>query len=96
MPIPLAVGSPTLVVRRDAFERASLTRQAIDQALTLTDDEFRVELGLIAIGPVYDNEALAALIRAFEDAGLEYFDDFFEMSGNWPDWLTLHAMFRNE
>ena len=20
-----------------------------------------------------------------------YFDDFFELSGNWPDWLALYA-----
>ena len=27
-----------------------------------------------------------------EDKGLAYYDDFFELSGNWPDWVTLHAM----
>ena len=94
MPIPLTAGSPTIVVRRDAFERASLSRETIDRALTLTDDEFRVELGLVAIGPIYDDEGLGALVRAFEDAGLQYYDDFFEMSGNWPDWLALHVMSR--
>jgi hypothetical protein len=26
-----------------------------------------------------------------EQAGLTYFDDFFELSGNWPDWLQLFA-----
>ena len=26
-----------------------------------------------------------------ESSGLVYFDDFFELSGNWPDWLTLYA-----
>lgn len=94
MPIPLAGRASTLVVRRAAFESASLSRQAIDRALVLTADEFRVELDLIAIGPIHDTDGLGALIRAFEDAGLQYFDDFFEMSGNWPDWLSLHAMAR--
>jgi hypothetical protein len=23
-----------------------------------------------------------------------YFDDFFELSGNWPTWLRLHASTR--
>ena len=92
MPISLTAGAPTIVVRRSAFERAHLTRAAIDQALTLTDEEFRVELDLIAIGPIYDDEGLVALVRAFEDAGLVYFDDFFEMSGNWPEWLSLLSM----
>lgn len=94
MPISLATGAPTIVVRRSAFERASLTRAAIDHALTLTDQEFRVERDLIAIGPIYDDEGLTALVRAFEGAGLEYYDDFFEMSGNWPEWLSLLSMSR--
>ncbi|MDA1081947.1 MAG: hypothetical protein O2973_09775 [Gemmatimonadetes bacterium] len=94
MPIQLVSGAPTLVVRRSAFERAALTREAIDRALLLTDEEFRVERGLIAIGPIYEDDGLVALVRAFEDAGLTYFDDFFEMSGNWPEWLSLLSMAR--
>lgn len=94
MPIPLSAGLPTMLVRRAAFERASLTRSAIDKALILTDEEFRVELDLIAIGPIQDDAGLTGLIAAFEDAGLRYYDDFFEMSGNWPSWLMLHAMSR--
>jgi len=31
------------------------------------------------------------LIEDLEANGLVYFDDFFEMSGNWPAWLTLYA-----
>lgn len=94
MPIRISDGAPTVVIRRPAFERAGFTRTAIDQALTLTDEEFRVEQDLIVIGPIYDDQGLTMLLRAFEDAGLAYFDDFFELSGNWPRWLTLHAMSR--
>ncbi len=94
MPITLAAGAPTIVVRRSAFERANLTRESIDRALVLTEDEFRVEQDLIAIGPIYDDAGLTALIQAFESAGLAYFDDFFEMSGNWPEWLSLLSMSR--
>ena len=36
----------------------------IDEALTLTDEEFRVEHGLVAIGPIYNDEGLASLIEA--------------------------------
>mgnify|MGYP001281066350 CR=1 FL=1 len=91
MPLPLVEGATTLVARKEAFERTGITRAQIDAALTLTDEEFRVEGGLIAIGPIYDDNGLAALIEAFERSGLVYFDDFFEMSGNWPEWLLLHA-----
>lgn len=92
MPLPLPADAPTLLFRKDAFERAELSRAAFDQWLNLTPEEFRVEGTLIAIGPIYDAEALQALISALEDKGLVYFDDFFEMSGNWPEWMTLLAM----
>lgn len=94
MPIPLSADATTLLIRKEAFERAELTRAALDQWLSLTPEEFRVEGSLIAVGPIYDADALQALIPALEDKGLEYFDDFFELPGNWPDWLSLHAMAR--
>ena len=34
---------------------------------------------------------LPNLIEDLEENGLIYFDDFFELSGNWPNWLTLYA-----
>ncbi|MDH5233866.1 MAG: hypothetical protein OEW77_02835 [Gemmatimonadota bacterium] len=92
MPLKLTTAAPTLLVKREAFERAGLTRAGIDQWLNLTPDEFRVEGGLIAIGPVYDEDGLQALVGAFEEKGLVYFDEFFEMSGNWPEWLALWAL----
>lgn len=92
MPLPLPADAPTLLFRKEAFERAELNRAAFDQWLNLTPEEFRVEGSLIAVGPIYDADALQALISALEDKGLVYFDDFFEMSGNWPDWITLLAM----
>lgn len=92
MPLSLPADAPTLLIRKEAFERAELTRAALDQWLNLTPEEFRVEGALIAIGPVYDAEALQALVNALEDRGLAYFEDFFELPGNWPGWLSLHAM----
>jgi len=92
MPLPLAGNAPTLLIRKAAFEQAQLTRAMIDEWLRLTPDEFRVEGAVIAIGPIYDDEGLQALVVALEDKGLVYFDDFFEMSGNWPDWVSVLAM----
>lgn len=91
MPIDVAAGRPTLLIRRDAFERAGLLRQAIDERLNLTADEFQVEGDLVVVGPVHDDEALGALLVDMETAGLVYFEDFFDLSGNWPDWLRLLA-----
>ena len=85
--------APTLFMRRAAYEKSGLSRQQLDERLGLTADEFRVEGNLIAIGPIYgtDGDALGSLISELEELGLVYFDDFFELTGNWPDWLKLHA-----
>ncbi|HEY2850692.1 MAG TPA: hypothetical protein VGI97_12495 [Gemmatimonadaceae bacterium] len=94
MPLPLSSGAPTLLVKKAAYERSGLTRAQIDAALTLTDDEFRVEQGLVAIGPIFDDDGFAALVEALERAGLIYFEDFFEMSGNWPEWISVFTLAR--
>ena len=94
MPIPLSADHSTLLIKKSAFERAGLVRSAIDERLGLTADEFVVEGGLIAIGPIHDEDALGALIQDLEQAGLEWFEDVFEMSGNWPEWLRLFALAR--
>lgn len=80
------------MVRRAAFEKAGLARAEIDAFLDLTDEEFRVEGDIVAIGPVFDAEALTQLIAELENRGLVYFEDFFELSGNWPPWLSIFAM----
>jgi hypothetical protein len=92
MPLPIAAGAPTLLLRREAFERAGLARTAFDRRLNLTDDEFRVEGALVVVGPLHGERALTDLIEELEGAGLVYFDDFFELSGNWPEWLHLVAV----
>jgi hypothetical protein len=80
-----------LFITRAAYERAGLVRAAVDERLGLTPDEFRVEGDVIAIGPVFDAEAFAALLDDLERLGLTYFDDYFELSGNWPAWLSVFA-----
>jgi hypothetical protein len=82
-------GVPTLFFRRQAYERAGLTRAELDARLGLTDAEFRVEGDLIALGPIYDVDALGALLDELETVGLTYFDDYFELSGTWPEWLAV-------
>jgi hypothetical protein len=84
-------GVPTLFFRREAYERAGLTRAALDVRLGLTDAEFRVEGDLVALGPIYDTDALGGLLDELEETGLVYFEDYFELSGSWPEWLALSA-----
>jgi hypothetical protein len=80
---------PTLFFRRASYERAGLTRAALDARLGLTDKEFRVDGQLVAIGPVYDVDALGTLVDELEKVGLVYYDDYFELSGSWPEWLEV-------
>jgi hypothetical protein len=96
MPLRIPESASSLVVRRAAFEKAGLARVEIDALLDLTDEEFRVEGDIVAIGPVFDAEALTGLIAELENRGLVYFDDFFELSGNWPPWLSVFAMAKSE
>lgn len=89
MPLHIHTGAPTLFIRRQAYERVGLVRDSLDQRLGLTADEFRVEGDVVALGPIFDAEALATLLDDFEALGLAYYDDFFELSGNWPGWLSV-------
>src|SRR3954469_14888046 len=91
MALPITQGVPTLFVRRDAYERVGLTRASIDERLGLTDAEFRVEGDLVALGPIYDVDALGALVDELEQLGLVYYADYFELSGSWPEWLAVYA-----
>ena len=92
MPLEVSTGSPTLFIRRDAFERAGLTRAQLDDRLNLTADEFRVEGQLVAVGPLVGETGIEEIVGELESLGLVYYDDFFELSGNWPDWLRLLVM----
>src|SRR5260370_19461162 len=86
MAIAVAGEAPTVFIRRKAYERSGLSRATLDTRLGLTPDEFRVEGGLVAIGPIpsAEGDLVADFIAELEAAGLTYFDDFFELSGNWP------------
>jgi hypothetical protein len=92
MPIELAQSHPSLLIRRVAFEQRGLTRAWFDERLGLTADEFHVEGDLVVVGPIHAEDALGDLIAELEARGLAYFDDFFDLSGNWPEWLSVYAM----
>ena len=89
MPLVVTQGVPTLFIRRPAYERSGLTRASLDERLGLTDGEFQVDGDLVALGPIYDVDALGTLVDDLERTGLVYYEDFFELSGSWPEWLEL-------
>lgn len=91
MPIQIRAGAPTILLRRSSYEKSGLVRAAIDARLGLTDDEFRVESDLVVIGPIHDGDAFGAFVDELEGLGLSYYEDFFELTGNWPEWLSVLA-----
>jgi hypothetical protein len=90
----IPAGQSVLLIKRDAYERVGLTREAIDRRLNLTADEFTVDGQLIIVGPIPDDPALREVIDELEDVGLTYFDEYFELSGNWPSWIRLFVAAR--
>jgi hypothetical protein len=93
MALSIQQGAPSILIVRRAYEASGIARATIDERLGLTPEEFRVEGELVILGPIYGggDDALADVISELERAGLRYFDDFFELSGNWPPWLRLLA-----
>jgi hypothetical protein len=91
VPLTIDTARPSILVRRQAYEDAKLARSKLDTQFKLTDDEFRVEGNLIVIGPLPSDDLIGPITDFLEEAGLAYFDDFFELSGNWPEWLRIYV-----
>ena len=92
MPVTIDAGRPVVLIRKNAYEKAGLIRSELDTRFNLTDEEFRVEGNLVVIGPLPSDDLVGPVMEYLEATGLVYFDDFFELSGNWPEWLNLYAM----
>lgn len=91
MPLTIDSGRPSILIRRQAYENAKLARSELDSRFNLTNGEFRVEGNLIVVGPLPSDDLIGPITDYLEEAGLAYFDDFFELSGNWPEWLRIYV-----
>jgi hypothetical protein len=91
MALELDHGHAVVLIRQSAFERSGIARGAIDERYNLTADEFRVGEGLVVLGPLPSDDILPQLIDDLEQSGLVYFDDFFDLTGNWPEWLMVYV-----
>jgi hypothetical protein len=91
VPLTIDAGRPSILIRREAYENAGLIRSEIDSRFNLTDAEFRVESLLVVIGPLPSDDLTGPITDYLEGTGLIYFEDFFELSGNWPEWLRIYV-----
>jgi hypothetical protein len=91
MPVRIGAQRPSILIRKERYENAGIVRADLDSRFNLTDDEFRVGDQLVVIGELPSDDLVGPMIEYLESKGLTYFDDFFELSGNWPDWLHIFA-----
>lgn len=91
MPLRIDARQPSILIRKERYETSGLIRADLDSKFNLTDEEFRVGDQLVVIGPLPSDDLITPIIEYLESNGLIYFDDFFELSGNWPEWLQLFA-----
>jgi len=91
VPLTIDFARPSILIRRQAYENAKLARLELDSRFNLTNGEFRVEGNLVVIGPLPSDDLIGPITDYLEEAGLAYFDDFFELSGNWPEWLRIYV-----
>jgi hypothetical protein len=91
MPIVLQPAQSSIIIRKSTFEHARIHRSEVDSAFNLTDTEFHVEGQVIVIGPLPNEEVAGPIAEWLEKRGLVYFEDYFEFSGNWPEWLRLYV-----
>jgi hypothetical protein len=85
----LEPGRSSILIKKEAYERSGIGRGELDTRFNLTDAEFRVEGRLVILGPLPTDEMAGEIVDYLETSGLVYFEEFFELSGNWPDWLRV-------
>jgi hypothetical protein len=79
-----------MVVRLASLSERGITLEELLAALEASAP-FDINDEIASFGPHFGGEALGALVRRLSDLGLEYFDDFFESSGDFPKWRIFKA-----
>ncbi len=84
-----------LVVRRAALADRGVTYEHLLRAMEV-DARLDADADLISFGPHFGGEAGSELARRLERLGLVYADDFFELTGDFPDWCGLSGFLERE
>lgn len=77
-----------LVIRRKALAKLCLCHNDLNNLL-----EFDLPKGetdnLLVYGPYFDYESLEEVCRRLDQFGLQYWDDYFDLKEDIPDWMSL-------
>ncbi|MEZ2311572.1 hypothetical protein AB6809_33605 [Paraburkholderia sp. RCC_158] len=79
-----------LVIRKDALRERNVSLEAVLAALK-ADAPLDSDDRLISFGPSFGQEALDGLIKELAGLGLQYFDDFVEVVGTYPEWCRFRV-----
>jgi len=77
-----------IIVRLTSLNERGITFERLLNALE-TSAPFDRNDEIASFGPHFGGEALETMVRRLSDLGLEYFDDFFEFSGDFPTWCVF-------
>jgi hypothetical protein len=77
-----------LVIRKDALRERGVSLERL-LAVMKTDAPLDSDDRLMSFGPSFGQEALDGLIKELTSLGLQYFDDFIEVVGNYPEWCRF-------
>jgi|SRR5471032_2268396 hypothetical protein len=84
-----------LLVRRDALAERGVSLEtllAIMKVAVPLDSNDR----LISFGPSFGQEALDEFVKALSGLGLQYFDDFVEIVGDYPAWCSFKVAYAGD
>jgi hypothetical protein len=81
-----------LVIRRDALRERNVSLEMLLKTMNV-DAPLDSNEWLISFGPSFGQEALDGLVKELSGLGLQYFDDFIEVVGNYPEWCRFKVGF---
>jgi hypothetical protein len=77
-----------IVVRRRALARLNIDETKL-LSLMETEAAYDADPELISFGPHFGEEAAEEFVRRLKNLGLEYAEDFFQVSSEVPDWCGM-------
>jgi len=77
-----------IVIRRQVLESKNIDIEALSKTLEF-DSPLDINADLVSFGPCFGGEAADEFTRRLERHGLQYVDDFFVFSGEFPSWCQF-------
>jgi hypothetical protein len=77
-----------IVVRLEPLNKLGLGIDAMVRLLEF-DPPLGISDNLVSFGPLFGIEAADELCRRLQELGLEYIDDFFIFTGDFPEWCKF-------